>query len=65
MFDGVTSSKTVTVRGPSGATGYGSAPTDTTTPNWGNAFRGMGWDGSDVIDSGAVNGNITLAFTTY
>jgi hypothetical protein len=58
MFDFVTG-KTVTVKVPSGATGYGASPTDTTTGNWGNAFRGKGWDGTNYL-GGTVNGNINL-----
>jgi hypothetical protein len=30
------------------------------TENWGNGFRGMGWDGSAVIDSSRRNQQITL-----
>jgi hypothetical protein len=48
IFKEVWGSKTVTVKVPSGATGYGTIPntysgTDT-TKNWGNGFRGGGWD---------------------
>jgi hypothetical protein len=63
MFNEVDSAKTVTVKVPSGATGYGTIPatytTDTTTNNWGNAFRGKGWDGTSYL-TGSVNSNITL-----
>jgi hypothetical protein len=62
--------KTVTVRIPTGATGYGSSPTDTTAVNWGNGFRGGGWDvandgtaaGFPAKNGGAsfINSNITL-----
>jgi len=62
FFDNV-SSKSVTVKVPSGATGYGAIPasytTDTTTNNWANAFRGKGWNGS-YYHSGSVNDNISL-----
>ena len=62
-FINVTTAKSVTVRVPVGATGYGPIPatytSDTTTQNWANAFRGMGWDGSAYM-GGTVNGNITL-----
>jgi hypothetical protein len=58
-FNSVNAAKTVTVKVPSGAAGYGSSPTDTTTNNWGNAFRGMGWDGASY-GSGTVNSNISL-----
>ena len=51
--------KNVTIKVPSGAQGYGSSPTDTTTNNWGNAFRGKGWDGTNYL-TGTVNGNIAL-----
>jgi hypothetical protein len=58
------SSKTVTVKVPSGASGYGTIPntysgTDTSV-NWGNGFRGGGWDGSGFVEYGEVNSNITL-----
>jgi hypothetical protein len=65
IFDGVPSTKTVTVKVPSGATGYGSSPADTTTPNWGNGFRGGGWNGTALLDSTKVNSNISLTITTY
>ena len=56
--------KSVTVLVPSGATGYGTVPrvydnTDTATNNWGNAFRGRGWDESGY-GSGRVNSDITV-----
>jgi hypothetical protein len=58
------SKTTVTVYVPSGANGYGTIPntysgTDT-TENWGNGFRGGGWDGSGFVEHGDVNSNITL-----
>ena len=56
--------RTVFVRMPASATVYGTVPTDTTTQNWGNAFRGMGWDGTSYV-SGTVNGNITLVYQMY
>jgi hypothetical protein len=61
-FDGI-GPKTVTVLVPAGATGYGTIPgaysgTDA-TENWGNAFRGMGWDGTGY-GTGTVNSNVTL-----
>jgi len=62
-FFNITAPKNVTVKVSLGATGYGTISTtyttDTTTPNWANAFRGMGWDGS-VYLTGLVNSNITL-----
>jgi hypothetical protein len=62
--------KTVTVKVPSGAAGYGAIPgtysgTDYTN-NWGNAFRGIGWDGTSYLSDGydatyyIDMGNITL-----
>jgi len=63
MFDHVTAI-TVTVRFPISATGYGSVPSNITTQNWGNAFRGMGWNGG-VYGTGDVNGNITIVYQTY
>jgi hypothetical protein len=65
MFRDIDSPKSVTVKVPSGASGYGSLPTtyssDTTTQNWGNAFRGKGWyKDSGNYGDGTVNSNITL-----
>jgi hypothetical protein len=58
MFYNV-SSKTVAVKVPSDAEEYGDSPMDTTTENWGNAFRGKGWTGTNYgYDS--VNSNINL-----
>jgi hypothetical protein len=66
IFARVDSAKSVTVKVPSGATGYGTIPatytgTDTTA-NWGNGFRGGGWTGTGFISGGAsdINSNITL-----
>jgi hypothetical protein len=59
LFLEVISAKPVTVKVPFGATGYGSSPTDTATNNWGNAFRGKGWDGINYL-TGMVNANIDL-----
>jgi hypothetical protein len=64
MFVTVTGTKNVTVKVPSGATGYGSSPTDTTADNWGNAFRGKGWNGTSYL-TGTVNSNIVLTIETY
>jgi hypothetical protein len=58
MFNGINAAKTVTVKIPSGATGYGFSPTDTVTANWGNGFRGDGWNGS--MTDGTVNSSIAL-----
>ena len=68
LFHNVSAAKAVTVKVPSGATGYGELPgtytgTDT-TDNWGNGFRGGGWDGSNMTDSSTVNSNISLTIET-
>jgi hypothetical protein len=61
LFNNVTANKTVTVKRPTSADSqYGAAPADTTVQNWGNAFRGKGWDGTSYL-TGTVNGYITLA----
>jgi uncharacterized protein YjdB len=60
IFYGV-NTKSVTVKVPSGATGYGSSPANTTDDNWGNGFRGGGWNGSAMTNSSYVNSNITLS----
>jgi hypothetical protein len=67
MFRWVNVPKYVTVKVPAGAAGYGAVPSaysgSSAVQNWGNAFRGIGWDGSvyDPNDYGAtVNSNITL-----
>jgi hypothetical protein len=61
MFHSVSGgTKTVTVRVPGTALAvYGPTPTDTTTGNRGNAFRGKGWDGTACL-TGTVNANISL-----
>jgi hypothetical protein len=65
IFYSSSSAKTVTVKVPSGATGYGTIPntysgTDTSV-NWGNGFRGGGWDlGGFFVEDIRVNSNITL-----
>ncbi|MDR1587571.1 MAG: leucine-rich repeat protein [Treponema sp.] len=57
-------SKTVTIKVPSGATGYGTIPFtysgDDKTANWGNGFRGGGWNNSAFTKEGNINSNITL-----
>ncbi|MCL2139951.1 MAG: leucine-rich repeat domain-containing protein, partial [Treponema sp.] len=64
-FASITYPKTVTVKVPPTPTptGYGSIPGvysgSDNTQNWGNAFRGMGWDGTNYLTS-SVNSNITL-----
>ena len=61
IFSGVTgSTKNVTVKVPSGVSGYGTSPTDTTTSNWGNGFRGGGWEGAAITNSTEINGNVNL-----
>jgi hypothetical protein len=70
LIDYVSTPKTVTVQVPTAVpdTGsdYGPIPatynTDTTTNNWGNAFRGKGWNGTSYR-TGTVNGNVTLEVT--
>jgi hypothetical protein len=62
-FSYVTSPKNVTVKRPSSATGYGYSPTNTTTDNWGNAFRGKGWWTGTPYVTGTVNSNIVLIIT--
>jgi hypothetical protein len=54
MFSGINGSRTVTVRVPSGATGYDEA--------WQEAFKGYGNDGSG---HGTVNENINLVVEYY
>jgi hypothetical protein len=66
----VSEGKTVTVKVPSGATGYvtGTVTLPVTYSGsendvcWGNGFRGRGWDGSAFTstDTGDLNSNITL-----
>jgi hypothetical protein len=60
-------SGTVTVKVPSGASGYGTIPQtysgNNTTANWGNGFRGGGWNGSQFQSDGGtstINTDITL-----
>jgi hypothetical protein len=61
MFYMVMTAKTVTVKRPaSGTTAYGDSPVDTTTENWGNAFRGRGWNGTSYL-TGSVNNSINLS----
>ena len=60
--------KAVTVRVPSSALEtYGISlfsDSDTASDNWGNAFKGKGWDGTSYL-SGTVVGTIALSITTY
>jgi hypothetical protein len=63
MFSGVTTgTKQVTVEVPAGATGDGSSPANTTENNWGNAFRGRGWNGTNYLFD-SVNSRINLTIT--
>jgi hypothetical protein len=53
--------KTVTVKVPTGATGYGPSPTDDTAEIWGNGFRGRGWTTSSTFTpDGFIDSAITL-----
>jgi hypothetical protein len=56
------SGKTVTVTVPAGATAWngktGTFTGSDTAPNWGNGFRGGGWNGA--MAGGAVNDGVTL-----
>jgi hypothetical protein len=69
MFNGVTADKTVTVKVPSGVSAWndktGAFTGTDTTVNWGNGFRGGGWDGSAFVSNGVVNDNINLTVKTY
>jgi hypothetical protein len=65
IFFSVNAPKTVTVKVPRGATGYGPVPAtytgNDTTVAWGNGFRGAGWDGSAfTYSSSDINTYITL-----
>jgi hypothetical protein len=70
IFNTVTSAKAVTVKVPSGATGYGTPRTVSgpisDPPSWADGFRGKGWDGISFI-SGThnVNSYITLTIVEY
>jgi hypothetical protein len=65
MFYGIDDDKTVTVKVPTGATGYGTSIPATysgsnSTANWGNGFRGGGWTGSAFTPDGFIDSAITL-----
>jgi hypothetical protein len=68
MFGLLSPAITVTVKAPGielrSPTGYGTEPatSDTTSNNWGNAFRGKGWDRISGYKNGIVQGNITLVY---
>ena len=61
-----TDPKTVTIKVPGGASGYGTVPAaysgSGSTPNWGDGFRGYGWNGSAFTTSNEYffNSGITL-----
>ena len=62
--------KTVTVLVPAGTAGYGTLPGtytgNSTAANWGNGFRGGGWDGAAMTYGGShVNVNISLTIQGY
>jgi hypothetical protein len=38
---------------------------NTTANNWGNAFKGKGWNGGSDYGTGFVGNGITLVFETY
>jgi hypothetical protein len=62
------STKTVTVKVPADATGYGTVPTTYSgydiAVNWGSGFRCGGWDGTAFVNDGVVNTFLTLTITT-
>jgi hypothetical protein len=65
MVDGTTTDRTVTVKVPPLAKGYGDKIPETYSggekdDNWGNGFRGAGWKGSNFVDIGSINTSITL-----
>jgi hypothetical protein len=64
LFTFVTAAKPVTVKVPSGATGYGTLPQTVSTDTsdcWANAFRGIGWDkDTSSYGGGTVNTYITV-----
>jgi hypothetical protein len=64
IFSENTSGQTVTVKVPSGASGYGTISEtysgSNSTETWGNGFRGNGWTGSAFTYSGVVNNYITV-----
>jgi hypothetical protein len=68
IFSYVSTAKAVTVKVPSGATGYGGTPPLTysgsdSTAVWGNGFRGKGWTGT-AFSTGTLNDKITLTIET-
>ena len=67
IFGSSPNSRTVTVQIPNGATGYspfnGTQVTVSganTDVNWGNGFRGGGWNGSTFTNASSVNTGVTV-----
>jgi hypothetical protein len=64
IFYEINTAKTVTVKVPSGATGYDTVPASYSGIDayvkWGNGFRGGGWNGLTFVDISKINTNITL-----
>jgi hypothetical protein len=64
MFEYISTAKTVTVLVPNTGSAYGPISAaysgSGTANNWGNAFRGKGWDNTSSYGSGTVNSCITL-----
>ncbi|MDR2965181.1 MAG: leucine-rich repeat domain-containing protein [Treponema sp.] len=60
----VVSGSFTTIRVPQGAIGYGSIPArysgSDVTVNWGNGFRGKGWNGTDFVDENAAYGTVSF-----
>jgi hypothetical protein len=69
MFELVDETKNVTVKVPFGATAWsgktGAFTGTDSAVNWGNGFRGGGWNGSAFAANGVVNSNIDLTVETY
>jgi hypothetical protein len=67
IFNNVTSAKSVIVKVPNNTDWSGiisgspyNATTAPFTDNWGNGFRGCGWDGANIVTGGLANSYITL-----
>jgi hypothetical protein len=71
MFSGITAAeKSVIVKVPSGATGYGTPLPITmngndNTANWANGFRGRGWDGNGVFANPTANAKLKVIIEEY
>ena len=65
--EGIRDPKTITIRIPNGATGYGTATarTDVTTKNWANGLRGAGWNGTTCLDMSKIKDYLTIQFQYY